>query len=68
MKPWITTEIFDAIRRKQKLYKTHFKSGDPSQIACYKNFSNDQLERKEQETIIFFFDKLNKHKSNPKKL
>ena len=32
-KPWITKYIFDAIRRKQKMYKTHFKSGDPHKIA-----------------------------------
>ena len=39
-KPWITKDIFDAIRRKQKMYKTHFKSEDPHKIAKYKKYAN----------------------------
>ena len=68
MKPWIPTESFDAIHRKQKLYKTHFKSSDPSKIAYYKKFSNDLTTKDERSKKQFFFDELNKHKSNPKKL
>ena len=35
LKPWITKDIFDTIYRKQKMYKTHFKSVDPHEIAKY---------------------------------
>ena len=54
MKPWITKELIDTIRRKQKLYKTHFKSGDPSKIAYYKKFSNDLTRKKESCKKKFF--------------
>ena len=39
-KPWITKQVYDAIRRKQKKYNTHFKSGDPHKIAQYKKYAN----------------------------
>ena len=39
-KPWITKQVYDATRRKQKKYKTHFKSGDPHKIAKYKKYAN----------------------------
>ena len=55
IKTWITTELFDAIRRKQKLYKTHFKSDDPSKIAHNKQFSNNLTRKKERSKKQFFF-------------
>ena len=39
-KPWINSELLNAIRSKQKLYKTHFKSGDPDKIKIHKSFAN----------------------------
>ena len=38
MKPWITTELFDAIRRKQKFYKTHLKVAIQVKLRITKNF------------------------------
>ena len=54
LKPWITTQLFDAICRTQKLSKTHFKSGDLSKIANYKIFSNDLIQNKENSKKQFF--------------
>ena len=45
---------------------TRFKSDDPSKIAYYKNFFNDLTRKKERSKKQFFFDELNKHRSNPK--
>ena len=39
-KPWITKDIHGALRRKPKMYKTHFKSGDPHKIAKYMAYAN----------------------------
>ena len=38
-KPCLTKEVYDVIRRKQKMYYTHFKSGDPHKIASYKKYT-----------------------------
>jgi len=46
-KPWITKEIYNGIRQKQRMYNTHFKSGDPMKIALYKKFVNKLNHKKE---------------------
>ena len=67
-KPWITKNVFDAIRRKQKMYKTHFKSGDPHKIAKYKRYANKVNHLKEISKKNYFPDEITKNKSNPKKM
>ena len=67
-KPWITKDIFDAIHRKQKMYKTHFKSGDPHKIAKYKKYANKVNHLKEISKMNYFCDEITKNKSNPKKM
>ena len=67
-KPWITKDIFDAIHRKQKMYKTHFKSGDPRKIDKYKKYANKVNHLKEISKKNYFHDEITKDKSNPKKL
>ena len=67
-KPWIKKDIFDAIRRKEKMYKTHFKRGDPHKIAKCKNYANKVNHLKEISKKNYFLDKITKNKSNPKKM
>ncbi len=40
LKPWITNAMYKSIRRKQKMYKTHYLSGIPQKIEFYKKYSN----------------------------
>ena len=67
-KPWITKDIFDAIRRKQKMYKTHFKSGGPHKIAKYKKYANKVNHLEEISKKNYFHDEITKNKSNPKEM
>ena len=39
-KPWISKGIFQSIKEKQRLFKTHFLSGDPLKIKYHKVFNN----------------------------
>ena len=39
-KPWIFKGIFQSIKEKQRLFKTHFFSGDSLKIKYYKVFNN----------------------------
>ena len=38
-KPWITSGILKSIKRKNSMYKTHFKSNDDQKIQYYKKYS-----------------------------
>ena len=40
-KPWISNCILVSIRRKQKMFKTHYLSRDPDKIKDYKIYSNN---------------------------
>ena len=39
-KPWITNEILDQIKQKQKLYIMHYVQGTEEQKCIYKRFAN----------------------------
>ena len=39
-KPWITKGLLISIRKKQKLYKTHFLRGSDAEKEIYKRYSN----------------------------
>ncbi|XP_077968768.1 uncharacterized protein LOC144422802 [Styela clava] len=39
-KPWITKGIRVSVKRKHKMYKTHFKNGTNTQYRTYKTYSN----------------------------
>ena len=39
-KPWITRGLVISIRKKQKLFVTHFLKGDDSQKSFYKQYAN----------------------------
>ena len=48
MNPWITTGILKSIKAKQRPYKTHFLSGNPSEILDYKTYANKLTQLKTQ--------------------
>ena len=45
-KPWITNEILDQIKQKQKLYVTHYVQGMEEQKCIYKRFANKLTKKK----------------------
>ena len=42
-KPWISKGIFRSIKVKQRLFKTHFFSGDSAKIKLYKTFKLNKI-------------------------
>ena len=47
-KPWITNEILDQIKQKQKLYITHYVQGTEEQKRIYKRFANKLTKKKKK--------------------
>ena len=45
-KPWITKDIFVSIRKKQKLYVTHYLIGNEIQKKFYKTYANKVIKLK----------------------
>ena len=39
-KPWLTQGLLKSIKRKQKMYKSHFISKNPMKVKDYKHYSN----------------------------
>jgi hypothetical protein len=39
-KPWISNSILRSIKKRQKLFKTHYLSGDPYKVRQYKIYNN----------------------------
>ena len=52
-KPWITTGILKSIKRKHKMYQTHFLFKDKYKVQQYKTYSN-KLNHLKQKTHRFF--------------
>ena len=46
LKPWISAGILKSIKRKQKMYKTHFLSKNPTKVEAYKKYSNKLIKIK----------------------
>ena len=55
-KPWISKGIFCSIKVKQRLFKTHFFSGDPAKIKLYKTFNNKIKDLAKQKYFIEQFE------------
>jgi len=46
-KPWLTREILNSIRHKQRLYKSHYLNGTKDEKIYYKSYSNRLMKIKE---------------------
>ena len=57
-KPWITKGVFTSIRKKQKLYKSHFLSGISSSITYYKKYSNLLTKLKNVAKRLYYKERL----------
>ena len=53
-KPWITSAILKSIKKRQKLFTTHFLSNDPNKVKEYKKYNNKLNKIKEAATTNYF--------------
>ena len=58
-KPWISNAILKSIKRKQKLFKTHFLSNDPEKVKQYKIYNNKLNRIKEVAKRNYFTTQFN---------
>ena len=58
-KPWISNAIVKSIKRKQKLFKTHFLSNDPEKVKQYKIYNNKLNRIKEVAKRNYFTTQFN---------
>ena len=65
-KPWITTGILKSIKKKQKLYRTHFLSNDPVKKNEYKKYANILSHLKNNNKANYFSLQFSKTKDNLK--
>ena len=65
-KPWISKGIFQSIKEKQRLFKTHFLSGDPLKIRYYKVFNNKLTKIKDLAKQKYFKKQFEMNKGNMK--
>jgi len=65
-KLWITNAIMTSIKKKQKLFKTHFLSGDQDKIRKYKLYSNKLNKVKELAKKNYLRAQFDLHKKNLK--
>ena len=66
-RPWITKGILNSIRKKQKIYKTHFLNGDNESRLLYKKFANKLNKTKFAAKKRFLLQQFDQNKSNPRK-
>ena len=55
-KPWLTKGLLVSIKRKQKLYRSHFMSHDLEKQQFYKQYSNKLNKNKYKAKKFFFVD------------
>ncbi len=67
MKPWITPGLLTSIRKKNKLYHTHFINGTSAQRVKFKEYNNTLTRLKEQSKRDYLKQKFDEVKGNMKK-
>ena len=65
-KPWISNCLLVSIKKRQKLFKSHFLSNDPDKIKQYKIYNNKLNKIKELAKKSYFADQFNIYKYNIK--
>ena len=66
-KPWIIKSLLISIKKKQKMHKTHYIFGLPSEKKYYKLYSNTLTRVKNLAKRLYYHNKITEHKNNPKK-
>ena len=66
-RPWITKDILNSIRKKQKMYTMHFLNGNNESRLLYKKFANKLNKTKFAAKKRFLLQQFDQNKSNPRK-
>ena len=66
-KPWISKGLLISIKKKQKLYKTHYNFGSINEKLYYKKYSNLLTKVKNLAKKLYYHQKLDDYSDNPKK-
>ena len=66
-RPWITRGLLVFIKRKQKMYKTHFLFKDENLISLHRIYANKLNKIKYIAKKTYFNKMFDEHKSNPQK-
>ena len=67
-KTWITRGLMTSIRKKQKLYKTHFLKGSDSEKSFYRQYANKLNKLKYISKKIYLNRELEENIHNPRKI
>ena len=65
-KPWLTMDILKSIKRKQKMYRTHFLSKDMQKASEYKHYANVLTYIKSKSRSDYYSAQFLKYKDNLK--
>ena len=65
-KPWITNGILKSIKRKQKMYRTHFLSNNPLKVEEYKHYANQLNYIKNRSKTDYYTKTFASYKNNLK--
>ena len=65
-KPWLTKGILKSIKRKQKMYRTHFLSKDTQKASEYKHYANVLTYIKNKSKTDYYSAQFLKYKDNLK--
>ena len=66
-KPWITKSVYESIRLKNIMYKTHYLSNDVAKKREYKIFANKLTKTKAHAKERFYAEELENNKNNSHK-
>ena len=66
-KPWITKGLYKSIKKKQKMYKTHYINGSLKEKYFYKRNANILTRMKNLAKKLYFHHILDESKNNPQK-
>ena len=66
-KPRITKGIYQSIRNKQRLYKSHFRNGTLEKKAYYKKYANKLTHVKEKAKVAYYKNEFETQKHDQKK-
>ena len=65
-KPWLTRGILKSVKRKQKMYRTHFLSKDLQKIGDYKRYANMLTYLKNKSKTDYYCMQFSKYRDNLK--
>ena len=66
-KPWITKSVYESIRLKNIMYKTHYLSNDDAKKREYRIFANKLTKTKALAKKRFYAEELENNKNNSRK-